>query len=193
MTDHCELIKRPIRHVILDRDGVLNVEAANGRYITSLSEWAWIPGALEALASLSKHGIRISVATNQSAVERGLMTVETLAQIHARMEAEARNAGARIAAVFACLHAPAAGCSCRKPKPGLIEQAIHASAIPAAQTLMIGDDLRDLIAASNAGIAAALVLTGKIGANKKELPGGSFPVFSDLVSFVRTASAQGVL
>jgi hypothetical protein len=50
-----------------------------------------------------------------------------------------------------------------------------------------------LIAASNAGIAAAFVLTGKIGANKKELPGGSFPVFSDLVSFVRTASAQGVL
>jgi phosphoglycolate phosphatase-like HAD superfamily hydrolase len=75
----------------------------------------------------------------------------------------------------------------------LIEQAIHASTIPAAQTLMIGDDLRDLIAASDAGIAAALVLTGKIGANKKELPGGSFPVFLDLVSFVRTASAQGVL
>lgn len=192
MIDDCALLKRSIRHVILDRDGVLNVEAADGRYITSLSEWTWTPGALEALTMLSRRCVRISVATNQSAVGRGLMTAVALAEIHARMVAEARVAGARIAAVFACIHAPTDGCYCRKPKPGLIERAIRASAMPAAQTLMIGDDVRDLFAATRAEVPAALVLTGKGGANQERFPDGAFPVFSDLLSFVRAARGEGI-
>jgi len=150
-----------IRHLILDRDGVLNQEAPRGGYILQPQEFQWLPDALEALALLRRAGVRLSVATNQSAVGRGLMTAADLDAIHARMRREATAAGATLAAVFACPHAPDAGCGCRKPAPGLILQAITASGIDPAHTLLAGDDLRDLQAAQAAGIRAALVRTGK--------------------------------
>ena len=60
-----------VRHLILDRDGVLNREAPARGYILRAEDFHWLPGALEALALLHKAGVRLSVATNQSAVEIG--------------------------------------------------------------------------------------------------------------------------
>ena len=105
--------------------------------------------------------MRISIATNQSAVGRGLMTPQQLEHVLAAMRTQAEAAGARIDAVFFCPHAPGAHCDCRKPAPGLILSALQESGIPAAQTLLVGDDVRDVEAARAAGIAAALVRTGK--------------------------------
>ena len=150
-----------IRHLILDRDGVLNREAPAGGYILRPEEFQWLPGALPALALLHGAGIRLSVATNQSGVGRGLMSATDLEAVHARMRREAAAAGGELDAVFACPHAPEAGCDCRKPAPGLILRAIAAAGVDPAQTLLAGDDLRDLQAARAAGIRAVLVRTGK--------------------------------
>ncbi|HEY4339912.1 MAG TPA: D-glycero-beta-D-manno-heptose 1,7-bisphosphate 7-phosphatase [Steroidobacteraceae bacterium] len=150
-----------VRHLILDRDGVLNREAPDAGYILRPQDFHWLPGALEALALLHQAGVRLSVATNQSAVGRGLMDQAGLESIHSHMRAEAQACGGPLSAVLYCPHAPQENCDCRKPAPGLILAAMRQSAVPAAQTLLVGDDVRDIEAARAAGVAAVLVRTGK--------------------------------
>lgn len=180
VTSRAPTVTARLRHLILDRDGVLNREAPDGGYVTSSDAWEWLPGAREALALMTRAGLIISVATNQSAVGRGLMTLADLDAVHERMIREAEIAGARIHAVYYCPHAPEAGCSCRKPAPGLIEQAIAASGVPAAETLVVGDDLRDLQAAEAAGVPAALVRTGKGRGAAERMGSRAVPIFDDL-------------
>ena len=177
-----------VRHLILDRDGVLNQEAPDHGYILRPEDFKWLPGSLQALVTLSGFGLRLSIATNQSAVGRGLMTAPDLDQVLAAMLAQARAAGARIAGVFVCMHAPGAHCDCRKPAPGLILSAVQESGIPAAQTLLVGDDVRDVEAARAAGVAAARVRTGKGRRAAAQLlaRGEVLPVFDDLAQFARS-------
>jgi D-glycero-D-manno-heptose 1,7-bisphosphate phosphatase len=171
-----------LRHLILDRDGVLNEEAPDHGYILRTADFKWLPGALSALGAFTRAGLRVSIATNQSAVGRGLMSAQALDQLLAAMLAQAEAAGARIDAVYFCPHAPTAHCDCRKPAPGLIRSAVRDSGITAARTLVVGDDVRDVEAARTAGVAAALVRTGKgvrAAAILKER-GDNVPVFDDL-------------
>jgi len=178
---------RDIRHLILDRDGVLNEEAPDHGYILRPEQFKWLPGALEALVALSGQGVRISIASNQSGVGRGLMTAQDLDQVLATMRSQARAAGARIDAVFVCTHAPEAHCDCRKPAPGLLLSAVRESGIPASATLLVGDDGRDVLAARSARIAAVLVRTGKGARAAAQLRerGELLPVFEDLAHFAR--------
>ena len=178
-----------IRHVILDRDGVLNREAPESGYVRAPAEFHWLPGALEGLAVMRRAGLRLSVATNQSGVGRGLMSLEQLAAVHARMQAEASAHGAALDAVLFCPHAPGEGCACRKPAPGLIQAAIARSGIAAGESLVVGDDRRDLEAAWRAGVAVALVRTGK-GRDTEELARQtSVPAFDDLPQLARAIIA----
>lgn len=174
-----------IRHVILDRDGVLNYEAPAGRYLSDPAEFRWLPGALEGLALLRSAGMRLSVATNQAGIGRGVMSLEQLAAVHARMQAEAAAHGGALDAVLYCPHAPEELCACRKPEPGLIRQAIERSGIEAADSIVVGDDRRDLEAARRAGVAAVLVRTGK-GRTTEELSGdAAVPAYDDLLQLAR--------
>jgi histidinol-phosphate phosphatase family protein len=173
------------RHVILDRDGVLNHEAPAAGYIREPAEFVWLPGTLEALASLQRAGVRLSVATNQSGVGRGLMSFAQLEAVHERMRADAARNGASFAAVLFCPHEPEAGCACRKPQPGLIQAAIAGSGIPAAESIVVGDDLRDLEAAARAGVSAALVRTGKGRNAEAHLNGTKVPIYDDLPGLAR--------
>ena len=178
-----------LRHVILDRDGVLNREADDAGYVREPAEFHWLPGALEGLAILRGAGVRLSVATNQSGVGRGLMSLEQLAAVHARMQAEASAHGGALDAVLFCPHAPGDGCSCRKPAPGLIQAAIARSGIAAGESLVVGDDRRDLEAAWRAGVAVALVRTGK-GRETEELARNTgVPAYDDLPQLARAVVA----
>ena len=181
-----------VRHLVLDRDGVLNVEAPRHGYILRPADFKWLPGSLEALVLLSRARLRLSVATNQSAVGRGLMTQAQLDQVFSAMRTQAAAAGAPLSGVYFCPHSPAAHCECRKPAPGLILAAIRDSGIPAAQTLLVGDDVRDVEAARAAGVAAALVRTGKGLQAEVTLHerGEVLPVFADLAQLAR-AVTQG--
>lgn len=173
------------KHVILDRDGVLNREAANSGYILEPAQFQWLPGALEALAQLRRAGIRLSVATNQSGVGRGLMSLAQLEAVHARMQAEAAERDATLDAILVCTHAPEDQCTCRKPEPGLIQTAIARSGIAAADSLVVGDDRRDLEAARRAGVSSVLVRTGK-GRRTEELVAGTGTLaYDDLPDLAR--------
>ncbi|HEY2340499.1 MAG TPA: D-glycero-beta-D-manno-heptose 1,7-bisphosphate 7-phosphatase [Steroidobacteraceae bacterium] len=175
----------PIRHVILDRDGVLNYDAPPGSYVHQPAEFRWLPGALEGLALLHQAGLRLSVATNQAGVGRGVMSLEQLAAVHAHMEAEAAAHGGALDAVLYCPHAPEEHCSCRKPEPGLIRAAVARSGIAAGESLVVGDDQRDLQAAQRAGVAAALVRTGKGRRTEESMGDGAVPAYDDLKQLAR--------
>jgi D-glycero-D-manno-heptose 1,7-bisphosphate phosphatase len=178
------------RHLILDRDGVLNCEAPPPGFVLLPEQFRWLPGALDGLAMLHRAGMRLSVATNQSGVGRGLMTLDGLEAVHSRMCADAAAAGGALDAVFCCPHAPDADCACRKPAPGLIEAAVAQSGIPAGETLVAGDDERDLDAAAAAGVRAVLVRTGKGLATEARLAGRSgIVVFDDLSALARAIVA----
>lgn len=179
------------RHLILDRDGVLNYEAPPPGFVLRPEDFRWLPGALEGLALLRGAGVRLSVATNQSGVGRGLMTLDQLQAVHARMQAEAEAAGGALDAVLCCPHAPGAGCTCRKPEPGLIRDAMTRCGIPAEQSLVIGDDERDLAAARHAGVSAALVRTGKGRITEARLPGRSaIVVYDDVRALARAITGM---
>jgi D-glycero-D-manno-heptose 1,7-bisphosphate phosphatase len=93
---------------------------------------------------------------------------------------EASEHGGRIDAVFVCPHAPEAGCSCRKPAPGLVLNAMNESGIAASDTVLVGDAARDQESAQAAGVRFVLVRTGKGRATELELAGADIPVFDDL-------------
>jgi D-glycero-D-manno-heptose 1,7-bisphosphate phosphatase len=181
--------ERRIRHVILDRDGVLNREADGAACVAEPSQFHWLPGALEALAILRRAGVHLSVVTNQSAVGRGLISLEQLAAVHARMQSDASAHGGALDAVLFCPHAPEEDCACRKPAPGLIQAAIARSGISAAQSIVVGDDRRDLEAASRAGVAAALVRSGKGRQTEQLICGSDVPVYDDLIQLARAVVA----
>jgi D-glycero-D-manno-heptose 1,7-bisphosphate phosphatase len=145
--------------VFLDRDGVINRDSPD--YIKSLEEFELLPGSLEALRRLTEQGFHCIVITNQSAPARGLMTLETLAAIHRHLCAAAAAAGGRILDIFICPHLPAAGCFCRKPKPGLLHAAQRKYRIDFSSAVMIGDSAKDIECAVNAGVrTTVLVQTG---------------------------------
>jgi len=146
--------------VLLDRDGVINVDSPD--YILTPEQWLPIPGSLEAIAKLTQAGIAIAIASNQSALGRGMMSHETFQAIHNKMVQAIEASGGKVQHIAYCQHAPDDGCSCRKPLAGLLIECLSALSItPSIQhTIMIGDSLRDVQAALAADITPILVQSG---------------------------------
>jgi histidinol-phosphate phosphatase family protein len=143
--------------VFLDRDGVLNVKAAEGDYVRTAADLQWLPGTFEALRLLQAAGARLVVVTHQRGVARGLMSRADLDEIHARLRSELAATGVALAGIYACTHHVGA-CDCRKPGIGLFEQARRDEpAIDPATSAMVGDSLSDLEAAGRFGCDAYLV------------------------------------
>ena len=169
--------------IILDRDGVINIDSA--QFIKSPDEWKPIPGSLEAIARLTREGWRVVVATNQSGLARGLFEMATLNAIHAKMHRAVMQAGGRIEAVFFCPHSAEMECSCRKPKTGLFIEIAARYGQDLRGVPVVGDSLRDLLVADSIDAWPLLVKTGK---GKKTLAAGGLPknttVFTDLTEAV---------
>ena len=153
-------VSRSVQHIILDRDGVLNRELESG-WLSRVDQWEWEEGSLEALGQFAVTGVKVSIVSNQSGIGRGVVTEQEVDEVHQWLVAVLARAGVDLVGIFVCPHAPDEGCECRKPLPGLVEAAIERSGVVAGRTLMIGDDLRDLAAGRAAGVAVALVRTGK--------------------------------
>lgn len=170
--------------VILDRDGVINQDSPS--YIKSPEEWKPIPGSLEAIALLNQAGYRVLVATNQSGVGRGLFDMATLNAIHDKMHRALGQAGGRVDGIFYCPHAQDAGCACRKPQPGLLDEISRRFGVSLEAVPVIGDSLRDLQAAAAVGAQPILVLSGKGKATRKDgdLPEGTV-VYANLAEAVQ--------
>lgn len=147
------------RLLILDRDGVINEDRDD--FVKSVEEWIPVPGAISAIARLSRAGYTIAVATNQSGLARGLFTEDDLMAMHQRLFDAVAAEGGTLDALFYCPHGPGEGCDCRKPAPGLLFRIEQSLDIPLRGSAFVGDSLRDLEAAIRAGCQPVLVCTGK--------------------------------
>jgi len=169
--------------IVLDRDGVINEDSPE--YIKSIDEWRPIKGSLDAIARLSQAGFHVAVASNQSAVGRGLINTEMLTSIHEHMHKQVVAHGGAIDAVFFCPCTPESGCSCRKPEPGLMLEILKRTRTRAHEVMCIGDSLRDLQAAERAGMQPVLVRTGNGSQTEQELDGSAeVPVYDSLAHAV---------
>jgi D-glycero-D-manno-heptose 1,7-bisphosphate phosphatase len=146
--------------VFLDRDGVIN-ENVDGDYVRSWEGLRLLPGALEAIAALTRAGYPIVIVTNQQGVGKGLMAAPEVDEIHRRLVGQIEAAGGRVAAVRYCPHLEADGCECRKPKPGLLTGAAEELGLDLARSVFVGDAVSDVQAAHAAGCRPILVRTGR--------------------------------
>ena len=154
--------------VILDRDGVINRDSRE--FVKSVDEWIPLPGSIEAIATLSRAGFTVAIASNQSGLARALFDRHALRNMHRKLRRLVAGQGGRVDRIEICPHGPGDGCHCRKPAPGLYERLgrrYHTSleGVPA-----IGDSLRDLEAAAAAGATPILVRTGNGTKTEASLP-----------------------
>lgn len=148
-----------IRLVLLDRDGVLNMDRTD--HVKTPGELVMIPNAAAAVARLNRAGLKTAIVTNQSGVGQGLMSASMLERIHDRLREELAGHGARVDLLLTCPEPPWSDHERRKPRPGMLLEAMRHFRIAADETVMIGDQLRDLQAARAAGVRRVLVRTGK--------------------------------
>ncbi len=143
--------------VFLDRDGTLNLDSG---YIASPTELVLFSGAAGAVARLNKAGLRVVLVTNQSGVARGFFTIAELHDIHEKLQSVLKTEGAWLDAIFVCPHHPEEHCWCRKPNPGLLDQAATQFGLDLTCSYVVGDKDIDLELAHRVGALGVLVMTG---------------------------------
>lgn len=167
-----------VRAVLFDRDGTLVEDVP---YNGDPALVRPMPGAREALDAVRAAGLRTAVVSNQSGVARGLLTLEAVWSVNARVEELLGPMGPWCV----CPHGPGDGCGCRKPAPGLVLRAASLLGVAPRECVVIGDIGADVAAAHAAGARAVLVPT------PRTLPGevrDAPAVAADLPSAVRLAA-----
>ncbi len=195
------LSRRHLRNaVFLDRDGTLIKEV---NHLRSPDQLELLPGVAGAVRRLNRNGTLAVVVTNQPVVARGEITVEGLAKVHARLESQLGVEGAFIDGLYFCPHHPDRGfpgevpelkgpCRCRKPQPGLIDQACRDLSIDRRNSWMIGDTTADMEAGRRAGMRTILLRTGYAGTDAKHAirPDYICPDMPDAVQWIVDGHAE---
>lgn len=142
--------------IFLDRDGVLIYDPG---HLHRKDQVELLPG-IEKLVEFEKKGFILVIVSNQSVVARGLMDEKKMRLIDAVVRNKLAKKGVKIKASFYCPHHPefTGECDCRKPKPGLIFQAIKKLKIDPLSSVIIGDKPSDLEAGKGAGIKTRILV-----------------------------------
>ncbi len=140
-----------------DRDGTINIEK---NYIFRIEDFEFKDGILELIKEYQKAGFLIFIITNQSGLARGFYSEEDYRILTNWMVNEFKRNGIEITKVYHCPHHPeiTGSCECRKPKPGMILEAIREYNIDPVQSVLIGDKKNDILAGKNAGIGKNLYI-----------------------------------
>lgn len=168
--------------IALDRDGVINQDSPE--YIKSPAEWREIPGSIQAITKLCNHGYKVAVVTNQSGIARGLFTWDTLNKIHQKMLAQISTAHGKIEQILICPHVDQDNCSCRKPKPGMLLQLLTTFHLMPQELLMVGDSIRDLLAAKACGAPALFIKNSLKKTDLDFAQNSQTPIYNNLVAAV---------
>ena len=134
----------PCRAVFLDRDGVLNrplIREGKGYAPRTLADFVLYPEAPSAINRLQAAGFKCVVVTNQPDIGNGLTTMEEVALMHRQL-----SAAMPLDLVLTCPHKQTDGCLCRKPKPGMLQEAVRRLGIAPTASFLIGDRSSDMVA-----------------------------------------------
>ena len=145
------MVASPLDAVFLDRDGIINVKASEGDYITRPEQLQLIPGAAEGIRILNQAGVPAVVVTNQRGVALGKMDESELRAVHSRLRELLLDRAASIDAIFYCPHNEGV-CACRKPGTLLLRRAQAFLGLTLLRhAIMIGDSWRDVEAGRRVG------------------------------------------
>ena len=143
--------------LFLDRDGVINVKL-DGRYVKNTDDFEFMIGAETAISKLSKMFNRILIITNQQGIAKGIMSDNDLGVLHDYMLLELKKYGGVINKIYYCPHLASESCNCRKPNPGMIQQAIiDFPEIIVEGSYLIGDSDTDILAGNKMGLITVKV------------------------------------
>jgi len=165
--------------VFLDRDGTMIHDVG---YLSRPEDVTWYPWAIDAIRLLNRAGFVVVVVTNQSAIGRGIIDLPFLQTVHDAFDRHLARSGARVDRYYYCPHHPDARlpeyrmvCRCRKPGPGMIEQATRDLGLDPARSFMVGDRLIDVACGHAAGVRSLLVRSGHSAHAVEAVPGQSDP------------------
>ncbi|HEY1984420.1 MAG TPA: HAD family hydrolase [Terracidiphilus sp.] len=165
-------LKDLTKTVFLDRDGVINQKMPEGEYVSAWKHFRLLPGAAEAIGKLKRAGLRVLVVSNQRGIALGFYAPEDVDYIHAQLQEKLNTDGAKIDGFYFCPHDKRV-CNCRKPLPGLFEQArSQFQDITAESSTMIGDSLSDIEFGRNLGMKT-IFIEGEPNAREHQKPGAS--------------------
>ena len=173
------------RFVFLDRDGTL---VRDRGYTHKLTDYELLPGVRKGLLRLSRGGFALAVVTNQSGIGRGYYAEADLQAFQAHLFADLERSGIRFECTFFCPHLPEAGCTCRKPAPGLLWRAREELGADLGESWVVGDQPADLELARRGGCRGA-VLVGVDAIRQGEL--GEVHAVRDLEEAADLILAQG--
>ena len=157
----------------LDRDGVINRKAAEGKYVISWHDMEILPGVGEGIRLLNHAGFRVIVVSNQRCVAKGLITETKLAGLHQRMsDAIALDCG-KIDAIYYCPHDIQQRCRGRKPEPGMLLYAAREHNLDLTASWMIGDSGADVQAGRRAGCRTVLLALARARRNSADIIAGN--------------------
>lgn len=143
--------------MFLDRDGTIAEEVGYANHITRFDIF---PYAAAAIRRLNETRIPVIVVTNQSGVARGFFPESLVTEIHEKMKAQLAVAGAHVDAIYYCPHIREYNCRCRKPLPGMLEQAAKEHNLELAGSTLVSDRYDDISMAQSVGGRGILVLSG---------------------------------
>ena len=146
------------RVVFLDRDGTM---AKDVPYCSRVEDFELFSTTAQAIRLLNRNSFKVIVVTNQSGIARGYFSEETLGKIHEKMRLELAREGARVDAVYYCPHHPDDNCECRKPKPGLVLQAVKEHNINLRESFVVGDLENDIGLGKAVGCHTVLIGTDR--------------------------------
>jgi len=169
------------RAVFLDRDGVINramVRDGKPYPPATVDAVEILPGVADGLARLHDAGFRLVVVTNQPDIARGTQGRDVVDAIHAHLASMLPIDEFRV-----CAHDDRDACACRKPKPGLLEDAARAADIDLAASFMVGDRWRDIEAGRTAGCRTVFI-DYHYEERRPENPDVIVPSFPDAVDWI---------
>jgi D-glycero-D-manno-heptose 1,7-bisphosphate phosphatase len=159
--------------VFLDRDGTMIEERG---YLDRLDLVSPFPYTGEAIRRLRAAGYAVVVVTNQAGIARGYFDEAFVRSVHAHLDALLSPEAAVPDAYYYCPHHPEGvveayrvACRCRKPSPGMVEQAAADLRLDVARSFVVGDKWLDVGLANRAGARGILVRTG-YGAGTADAP-----------------------
>ncbi len=143
--------------LFLDRDGVINMKLED-RYVRSFEEFEFMPGAIDAISKLTNKFNRIIIVTNQQGIGKEIMSIADLNTIHSKMKEKIEQSSGRIDKIYYCPHLEEYECNCRKPKPGMIENALlDFPEIVLKESYLIGDSDSDIDAGKRMNLSTVKV------------------------------------
>ena len=146
-----------IHTVFLDRDGALNEKMPEGRYVTRWDEFRLLPRVAEAIGRLKHAGIRVVVVSNQRGIALGLYAAADVDRIHAGLLGLLESQDAHLDAIYYCPH-DKGQCDCRKPLPGLFQQAVRDFPdVRASASAIVGDSLSDMEFGKRLGMTSIFI------------------------------------